>query len=323
MRGRRMRHRPGIVLGVAAIVAAALTLSGTRLAASQSSMIVAMRAPGAVPWQEPWDSFWDDVPMVDLPLSAQQVVAPKGGGRFTLRAGAVHDADRVFVVLEWPDATPNRSMERSEDFTDAAAVQFPARAGVGVPAICMGAPDAAVNIWQWRAAWQSDVESGVAGSVAGTYPRTVVDEYPFRDEDVFYPARALGNPFSDPQRASAVDNLVAGGFGTLTADPLAAVTGWGDWRDGTWRVVLSRALRVGREGSIELGLETPTDLAFAVWDGGARERDGMKSVSAFARLRLVPTALQTRGNPAWWLLLILLLAPLAVWLGLRAGRGGA
>lgn len=318
-----MRHRAGIVLGLAGGIAAALTLSGTRLAASQSSMILAMRAPGAVPWQEPWDPFWEDVPMVDLPLSAQQLVAPKGGGRFTLRAGAVHDAERVFVVLEWPDASPNRSMDRFEDFTDAAAVQFPAQAGVGVPAICMGAPDAAVNIWQWRAAWQADVERGVAGSVAGTYPRTVVDRYPFRDEDVFYPARALGNPFSDPERASAVDNLVAGGFGTLTADPLASVTGWGDWRDGTWRVVLSRALQVGREGSIELGLETPTDLAFAVWDGAARERDGMKSVSAFARLKLVPTALPTRGNPAWWLLLLLILAPLAAWLGLRAGRGGS
>jgi DMSO reductase family type II enzyme heme b subunit len=312
--------RRGAVLGLAAALALGLTLSGSRLAASQTSTIVAAAAPASVPWQEPWDAFWDDVPMVALPLSAQEVVAPKGGRRLSLSAGAVHDGKNLFVILEWPDRTVTESMGRTEDFTDAAAVQFPAEAGVGVPAICMGATDAAVNIWQWKAAWQADVERGSPPSTAETNLNTVVDSYPFHEQELYQPARALGNPFSVAVRDSAADNLVAGGFGTLTADPLASVAGWGRWRNGTWRVVLTRPLEVGRQGNIELGLGMATDVAFAVWDGAAEERDGMKSVSAFARLNVSYEELPEATSPYWWLLVLLILVPLAVWLGLRAGR---
>jgi hypothetical protein len=261
--------------------------------------------------------------MAPLPLSAQAAVAPKGGRRLTLQAGAVHDGQDLFVVVEWPDASPSDSVARTEDFTDAVAVQFPSAAGVGVPALCMGATDAAVNIWQWRAAWQADLEEGSASTVERTYPNTVVDSYPFEGDDLYQPGRAVGNPFSQASRASAVDNLVAGGFGTLTADPLASVAGWGQWRQGAWRVVLTRPLQVGRDGNIELVGDASTDVAFAVWDGAAHERDGMKSVSAFAQLRISQQQLSRPASLLWWVPVIAILSALAVWLGLRAGRSGA
>jgi hypothetical protein len=261
--------------------------------------------------------------MVPLPLSAQAAVAPKGGRRLTLEAGAVHDGKNLFVIVEWPDASPSDSVDRTEDFTDAVAIQFPAEGGVGVPALCMGAPDAAVNIWQWRAAWQADLEDGSAPIVERTYPNTVVDSYPFEGDEQYQPGRAVGNPFSQPSRASAADNLVAGGFGTLTADPLASVAGWGQWRRGMWRVVLTRPLRVGRDGNIELAEGTSTDVAFAVWDGAAEERDGMKSVSAFARLRISRERLSGPASPLRWIPVVAIIGVLAIWLGLRAGRSGA
>jgi len=317
-----MRRR-GAVLGLALALAAGLTLSGARLAVSQAIAIVAMRAPSPVPWQEPWAGFWGDVRMMPLPLSAQASVAPKGGKRLTLEAGAVHDGENLFVILEWPDASPSDSVSRTEDFTDAVAVQFPSEAGVGVPALCMGATDAAVNIWQWRAAWQTELERGSAPSILQTYPDAVVDSYPFEGEELYQPGRAVGNPFAEALRVSAVDNLVAGGFGSLTADPLAAVAGWGQWRQGTWRVVLTRPLQVGREGNIELGNGANTDVAFAVWDGAAQERDGMKSVSTFAKLEISNEPLASGIGMAWWLPAVAILAALAVWLGLRAGRSSA
>ena len=316
-----MSRRAAAVLSLAALLAAALTVSGARIAASQGTTITAMRTSESVPLREPWDGFWDRLPMIDIPLSAQQVTPPMGGRRWTLTAGAVQDSNRIYVVTEWADASPDRSVGSSQDFTDAVAVQFPAIAASTVPALCMGDPTASVNMWQWRAAWQADVHCGFQGGVKSRYPNTAVDMYPSHDEEVFYPGRFAGNPFSEVHRASAVDNLVAGGFGSLTADPSSSVQGWGAWRDGTWRVVFARTLSVGREGNVELHTPDITDVAFAVWDGAAEERNGMKSVANFVKLNLVTSELEEKAGWPFWP------APyfafIAVWVGLvwmLAGR---
>jgi hypothetical protein len=231
------------------------------------------------------------VPKVSVPLSAQNSTPPMGGHRWTLTARAVHDYRSLYIELEWDDPRADVSVGRPQDFTDAAAIEFPAVASVTVPAFCMGDPTATVNIWQWRAAWQADVAHGFRGSVTHQYPNTSVDWYPFRDDPVYSTGHAVGNPFSVTDRSSAVDNLVAGGFGTLTADPTPIVQGWGVWRDGVWRVVFERPLAVSREGSISLSPDDWTNVAFAVWDGGAEERDGMKSVGNFVSLDISKEAL--------------------------------
>jgi len=308
-----VNRKGALVLSLAAVLAAGLSVSGARIATSQGTTITAMRTSESVPLHEPWDEFWNGVPMIDIPLSAQQVAPPMGGRRWTLTAGAVQDSSRIYVVAEWEDASPERSVGAPQDFTDAVAVQFPAVAGTAVPALCMGDPNATVNIWQWRAAWQADVHRGFQGAVTGRYPNTAVDMYPAHDDDVFYPGRYAGNPFSVVNRASAVDNLVAGGFGSLTADPISSVQGWGAWRDGRWRVVFARPLSVAREGNVELHAPDITDVAFAVWDGAAQERNGMKSVANFVKLNVVTTEMeQATGWPFWP-------APYFVFIALWAG----
>ncbi|HZP89933.1 MAG TPA: ethylbenzene dehydrogenase-related protein, partial [Actinomycetota bacterium] len=116
----------------------------------------------------------------------------------------------------------------------------------------------------------------------------------------FYPGRYVGNPFSGTRRSSPVDNLIAGGFGTLTADPTPVVTGWGVWHDGTWRVVFARPLAVGRAGNVDLGPDDWTDVAFAVWDGSAQERDGMKSVANFVALDVSPKPMSSAPRFPYW-----------------------
>ena len=306
---RRPPLRPGaavlLLSGAAALI---LTATGTRLAASQEVVLTANETAEEVPAAAPWDGFWDGVPRLDVPLSAQSVTPPMGGRGSTMSARAVHDGETLYLLVEWPDASADRSLGRTEDFTDAVAVQFPAAGGTRVPAFCMGDPTAAVNVWQWRAASQADVARGFQGTVKQTYPGAAVDTYPFPEDPVFQPGRAAGNPISDAERSSAVDNLVAEGFGSLTADPFAAVAGWGQWRDGTWRVVFTRPLQVGRDGNVELYRDTWTDVAFAVWDGAAEERDGMKSVGNFIALDIEPEALESRGGfPQWPLLVVLAL----------------
>lgn len=303
---RRPRSRPGsLTLLLCAAAALFLTTTGTRLAASQEAVLTANETDEEVPAAEPWDPFWDGLPQIDIPVSAQTVTPPMGGRGSTMSARAVHDGQTLFLLVEWSDPSADRSLGRTEDFTDAVAVQFPAAGGTRVPAFCMGDPTAEVNIWQWRAAWQADVNRGYRGSVRHTYPNAVVDAYPFPDDPLFQPGLEAGNPFSQTDRRSAVDNLIAGGFGTLTADPFAQVAGWGQWREGVWRVVFTRPLEVGREGNVELRRDTWTDVAFAIWDGAAEERDGMKSVANFIALDVEPEPLGTGGFPEWPLLLVL------------------
>ncbi len=294
------RMRTAGLLGGSTLLALILTIGGGRLAASQTPVLTAMRTEDTVPVRDPWAPFWNRIPKLDVPLSAQQITPPMGGHRWTVSARAVQDGSDLYVELEWADPRPDRSVAAPQLFSDAAAVQFPGVAGTTVPALCMGAANATVNIWQWKAAWQVDVHRGYQGSVEHRYPRTDVDGYPFHDDPTFQTGRAVGNPLSVAHRTSPVDNLVAGGFGSLTADPTPIVNGWGAWRDGRWRVVFQRPLAVGRAGNVELNANDWTDLAFAVWDGQAQERNGMKSVGNFVALDISPQLISRGARFPYW-----------------------
>lgn len=308
-------------------LAAVLTLSGTRLARSANTTLTAPHTAQTIPVRDPFDSFWDGLPRIQVPLSAQQVTPPMGGHRWTLEARAANDGENIYIEVEWPDSTRDRSVGAPQDFTDAVAVQFPAVAGQQVPAFCMGASDATVNIWQWKAAWQEDVHRGFQGAVKTLYPNAAVDWYPFHGDSLFYPGRDLGNPFSATHRTSPVDNLVAGGFGSLTADPTPLVNGWGAWRNGHWRVVFQRPLQVTNEGNVDFGADDWTDVAFAVWDGASQERDGMKSVANFVTLHITSAPTGSRASwPFWPLPFFVFLAFWAavVWaVAVRKGRKAA
>ena len=302
------------VLVLAVAVAALLTVFDTRLAAPQGNRLVALGTEGDVPVQEPFDPFWERIPRTDIALSAQQQVAPMGGHRWTISARAVHDDENLYVQLEWPDETHNRSAGSVDEFTDAVALEFPAVAGVQVPALCMGDPTASVNIWQWKAASQTQMAQGPQ-TTKEKYPNAEVDMYPFHDEETFYPGRAVGNPVSVAGRSTPVDNLVAGGFGTLTADPDTSVNGWGEWRDGKWRVVFQRSLAPGKEGNVNLPLGASTNAAFAVWDGAAGERDGMKSVGNFITLDVSSRSMPAGASFPYWP------APYLIWIVITVALG--
>lgn len=321
------RRRGFTVLAAAAMLSVALTATGTRLAASQEPVLVALHTQDEVPVRDPWDPFWDGVPELGVALSAQQSVPPMGGRRLTITARAVNDGENLYVAVEWADPAPDRSVGATEDFTDAVAVQFPSSGATQVPAFCMGDPTAGVNIWQWRAAWQADVARGFQGDEGSLHPNGYVDMYPFEDDETFAAGRAVGNPFSVLERVSPVDNLIATGNGSLTADPEPLVDGWGAWREGMWRVVFARPLSVGREGNVDLAPDDYTDVAFAVWDGAAEERNGRKSVASFLALDVSADPLGDEGGQAMWPFVYLGIAVLWVgfaWMvidGFRSKRG--
>jgi hypothetical protein len=221
-------------------------------------------------------AIWQAVPVMWLAMTPQQVTPPMGGGDVTrVAVRALNWENQLFVMLEWADPTVDLGSARPEDYTDAVAVQFPAVAGSAVPAICMGQADQAVNIWQWRA----DSQEGIPAQPASGY----VDLYPSTD-DLYYPAKAVGNPMAAP--AGPVQNLVAGGFGTVTPAESQVVMGNGVYRNAGWTVVMSRSFATPDALQPAFSVSTLIDTAFAVWDGGSNNRNGMKSVSVFVQMQI-------------------------------------
>jgi hypothetical protein len=301
------------VLGItllALMVAVGLTVSDMRLASSQTVTLVAKRSEAQVPADDPFDTVWSRANPVEVPLSAQTVVPPKAGGDRTITARALHDDERLYVLMEWEDDSEDSLVSSQTEFSDAAAVQFPVTPGETIPAFCMGDPNAPVNIWQWKAAWQTDIDEGFV-DVEDTYPNASVDLYPFEDEDVFYPARALGNVFAQTERETPIDNLLAGSFGTLTQTSDQIVNGAGEWRDGHWRVLFARGMSVDGDYS-QFAEGDSTNVAFAAWDGASEERDGMKSVSQFLTLEVSPDVAEGSGGVTVWIIVAVVLGAVAL-----------
>ncbi len=278
--------RAALVAAVAtAVVLGVLGLVPVR---SQTLSLEAPRATGSVPLDDPWASTWDTVPKLRIPLSAQNIAPPYGGGAIrSVTARAQYDAERVYFLLEWTDLDPDASVTANLDFTDAAALQFPITDDA--TPYTMGGPEHPVNIWQWKAVWQSDIESGFETS-AERWPDAVVDRYPHPDDPLYRPAESLGNLNAQRGRTTPIEDLVAEGFGTLTSSETQQVLGSGEWRDNQWRVVFSRSLGSGESQLASFDTTTATPVAFAVWDGGAGDRNGQKSIAQFIDVHFVEEA---------------------------------
>ena len=105
-----------------------------------------------------------------------------------------------------------------------------------------------------------------------------------QNEGVFNPGRATKNILSDATlRVSAVEDLNAEGFSTLTTQAHQDVDGEGNWRNNRWAVVFKRALKTGDANDSQFnGAKTP--MAIAIWNGGNKERNGQKAVTQWNTL---------------------------------------
>jgi DMSO reductase family type II enzyme heme b subunit len=231
---------------------------------------------------DPFDPAWQRIPPSRVPLMPQTLFTPRGGGATKeLVLQALQTPTHLYLRLEWADATKATGQEahRTEGFDDTVAVQVPLKPEDGMPSPFMGDTEHPVNIWHWKASWQEQLD------MAQAHPRTVRDEERFAKESMFRTGEGVGNLFSQPERKSSVEHLIASGFGTLTTTTQQPVEARGAWRDGSWHVVIRRMLMPGDpEVEVDLrGLEA-IPIAFAVWDGAHQERDGMKSVSVWQTL---------------------------------------
>ncbi|HML97619.1 MAG TPA: ethylbenzene dehydrogenase-related protein [Tepidiformaceae bacterium] len=313
--------RRRVVLGIASVLAlaAVLQFTNTNPAVSQTLYLTAYES-AKDPGLDPTDGAWKDTVAVRVPLTAQRGSYAAGGSVATVSARALHYNDTLYVRVEWKDATKDESTTRVEDFSDAVALEFPAKTASTVPSVCMGQADAGVNIWHWRA----DSDAGLRDPVE-IYAGASVDGYPSTDA-LFYTARAAGNPYANPD-LGAVQTLVSQAFGQLTTSTVQDVAGKGVWENDTWAVVFARPYT--SEGPEHAGFSAGarTDVAFAVWDGSQGERNGMKAASQFITLSIAGAKAPGGGGfSATWAILgavmLVGLSALGIGLGVYGYREG-
>ena len=92
------------------------------------------------------------------------------------------------------------------------------------------------------------------------------------------------------RHTSPVEDANARGFGTFKSQPPRSRTssGKGIWRDGFWNVVFIRELKSRDADDVKFDTGKPVPVAFAVWDGEQRDRNGRKVISNWYQLILEP-----------------------------------
>jgi hypothetical protein len=245
---------------------------GIPIVSSEGMIIRAQAVSGDIP-MAPDDPLWQKIPPMTLPLSGQIItrpVWPEPTAR-ALAVRAVHNGTDIAFLLEWQDNTKNDRLTPGT-FRDGVALGLPL--GDAPAFFCMGQLDHYINIWHWKADWQSDIDRR---AVRSTEKDKAVSGEPRRFEVI-------------PRRASSVEDLIGGGFSTLTTkEKQGRVQGKATWKDGMWRVVMRRPLsNEEQENEAKLIPGRMQAVSFAVWNGENKERNGQKAIAPWFQLSLDP-----------------------------------
>lgn len=275
-----------------AVAVSALILGASLPVTAAEMGLYAPRVSESAALIDPDAAFWDQALAATVSMLPQVVTTPRhpNAAIKELRVKAVHNGQWIAFRIEWNDKTKNDRLVVDE-FGDQVAVEMPVRFKKdALPSPMMGNPGGRVDIWQWRAAFQHDLEQGEP-QVRDLYPNAMVDTYPDQvlratDARPYTGAVGLDNPISHPIRTPVLDQM-AEGWGTLTVEPDSQdALGKGIWRDGVWRVVIAHPLVSAGESDINLRPGDESVAAFAVWDGGNREVGARKAWSNWVPLGL-------------------------------------
>lgn len=244
---------------------------GSKTPSGPSGPTVTVKATTGPLSLDPLSVSWEKAPTLRVDLVKQSMVIPYGGGTVReLRVRAMHNGDQIAFRLSWRDTTQN--LEHGVDtYRDGVAMQFPVTPSATPPAPFMGHKGSPVNIWQWRSDWQADLDGlgqfnkrqpAPAGYVVATSDNSILKR--------LFPRL--------PKPRTAVIEYVAEGWGTLTRHLQQDVEARGVYSGGHWYVVFRRKLTRSDGSDAELLPGGISHVNFAVWDGGQRQVNGMKSV---------------------------------------------
>jgi len=244
--------------------------------------IHASRVRGKLP-VDPADPLWETLDPVRVPLNP---LWPEPDLIPGVAVSALHDGKRVAILCTWRDPIADGAAVRVQDFQDAVALQFSMNGST--PFLGMGDKNNPVNIWQWKAGWQQGMD-GERPDVNTVYASMHTDVY-FQTNALYRTAEAANNLLAQPAHDSPIEDANARGFGTFKSQPAAEqnVKGRGIWRDSHWNVVFVREIKSRDLDDVQLAIGKAVPLAFAIWDGQNRDRNGRKLVSNWHKLVLEP-----------------------------------
>lgn len=259
--------------------------------ASGADGVQAVRVTPAGPLLDPAASFWSKAKPLPVALLPQTVTTPMHPDQRIkeVRVRAAHNGQWLAFRLDWQDETQSDRLY-SDQFGDQVAVELPINYDKGgtLPSPMMGNPGGRVNVLQWRAAFQRDLDQGEP-EIRTLYPNAVIDLYPDQvlratDARPYQGGLGLDNPVSRGKDSPVLDQM-AEGWGTMTVKPEQQADGRGNFKDGTWTVVITLPL-AGGVNAPRLAPGGETAAAFAVWDGGGREVGSRKAWSMWVPVRL-------------------------------------
>ncbi len=274
MKSRRNWSRSLIVTGLG-ITLTAIVLGWFEIpvVSSQGIVIRSHFREGEIP-SYPSDKAWETLAPIPIPLSGQIITRPvwPEPSAKVISVRSIHNGKDISFLVEWQDATKNERLTPGV-FRDGAAVALPL--GDAPAFFCMGQLDHYVNIWHWKADWQSDVDRRAARAKEKRRKKGGIRRF-----EVI------------PRRPSSVEDLIGGGFSTLTSKTRQGkIKGQAEWKNGFWRVVMKRPLtQTGSEAANEATLipGRMQAVAFAVWNGENKERNGQKAVASWLQLLVDP-----------------------------------
>jgi mono/diheme cytochrome c family protein len=231
---------------------------------------------------EPTDPAWDSMDPVRVPLNP---LWPEKDPIPAVAVRAVHDGKRLAIFCQWRDPIVNGAPIRVQDFQDALALQFSLTGNT--PFLGMGDAQNPVNIWQWKAGWQQEMDTR-RPDVQDQYASMHVDLYP-ETKALFRTAEAAANLLALPH-ASPIEDANAHGFGTMQSQPAASqnVKGRGVWHDSFWNVIFIRDLKSKDGDDVKFVAGKAVPVAFAIWNGATGDRNGRKVISNWYKLVLDP-----------------------------------
>jgi hypothetical protein len=247
---------------------------------------ITVKKVGALP-ADPTAAEWQQAPAKEVAVAPQQVTMPslEKGSVDKLSVQGLTDGKAIALRISWSDNAADANVDVAR-FSDALAVQLPLTKDASPMMGHRGGGK--VQILYWKGLCQKDMDehfqdvqdvhpnywSDLYWFAEGQFPYRVPESFNDPVSQQWFIGLQAGNPVSSQTRTQPAQELVAEGWGTLTAQPESVTTAKGVWADGKWAVVLSRPLKT--EDPNDYQFEDKGQMAFAVWQGGDGNVGGRK-----------------------------------------------
>lgn len=237
---------------------------------------------GAIP-RDPSDEHWMQIESIYLPVTPLWWRNDRIEG---VSLSTMRNREEIGLRLEWNDSTADVEQLSQKGFSDGAAIQF--SNAEDPPSFTMGSAGRECDIWYWRAS----TDPLIAGASLQTENKhsTPLDDHQLSEaiakDPVYLTATAAGNPVAPTAHAPSIQNLQAGGFGTLSPDGPGdqIIEGAAQRTSSGWAIVFVRRLQPTNPSDMVFDPSRPMHVGFAVWDGHNQDRNGQKSISIWHKL---------------------------------------